>query len=120
MFAVNREGIMNKRWLVGLTSGSTLQGVDAALVEGTGVGLDLRPRLLHYYRQPFPRDLRDLLQRLASNQPQPIRQASLIHRLLGESYAHAARQVVEQAKLPMVQVQCMGCGGHTVFHDTES
>jgi anhydro-N-acetylmuramic acid kinase len=110
---------MKKRWVIGLTSGSSLQGIDAALVEGTGVGMDFRPRLVHFLRQSFPRDLRDLIFRLGANQANPIRQASLVHRLLGESFAQAARLVVEQAKLSLSQVQCIGCPGHTIWHETE-
>lgn len=110
---------MQKRWLIGLTSGSSLAGVDAAAVEATGIGLDLRPRLVHSMRLPFQRDLRDLIAKLGSNQPNTIRQASLLHRLLGETFAQAARMVVDEAKLSMTQVQCIGCPGHTIWHEPE-
>jgi anhydro-N-acetylmuramic acid kinase len=110
---------MHKRWLIGLTSGSSLLGVDAALVEATGIGMDMRPRLAHALRLPFPRDLRDLLARLGSNQPNSIRQASLLHRLMGEAFAQAARLVVDEAKQSMTQVQCIGCPGHTIWHEPE-
>ena len=36
---------MPTRWVIGLTSGSSGDGVDAALVELQGVGLELRSRL---------------------------------------------------------------------------
>ena len=68
--------MMNRRWIIGLTSGSSLQGVDAALTEWTGVGMNARPRLLHFHRQPFAGDLRDLAARLADNQPCAIRDAA--------------------------------------------
>ena len=61
----------------------------------------------------------NLIIRLGSNQPCPIRQASLIHRLIGENYAQAARLVIDKAKLPMNQVLCVGCSGQTIWHETE-
>lgn len=110
---------MLQRIIIGLMSGSSLNGADAAVVEWTGVGLDIRPHLRHFLRWPFPRDLHDLLSRLSANQPCPIRQASLVHRLLGEHFAQAVTRVVEAAKLPLNQVMCIGCPGHTIWHETE-
>ena len=39
---------MNPRWVIGLSSGSSADGVDAALLEVEGVGLDLQARLASY------------------------------------------------------------------------
>jgi hypothetical protein len=38
---------MATRWIIGLASDSGADGVDAALVEVEGSGLDLRARLVH-------------------------------------------------------------------------
>src|SRR5205823_8507776 len=38
---------------------------------------------------------------------------------LGETFAAAARSVAEQAGVTFSQVQCVGCPGHTVWHDPE-
>jgi anhydro-N-acetylmuramic acid kinase len=106
------------RWLIGLSSGSTLDGVDAALVEAEGVGLELRPRLVHALHQPYPRDLRDLIQRVTA-QGAGARQVGLLHRLLGEAFALAGRQVADQASFPLQKVQVVGCPGHTAWHEPE-
>ena len=39
------------RSLIGLSSGSSWDGVDAALVEVDGIGLDMRLRLVHFLHQ---------------------------------------------------------------------
>jgi hypothetical protein len=52
---------MPTRWLIGLASGSSADGVDAVLLEAEGVGLELRVRLVHALSEPYPPDLRDLL-----------------------------------------------------------
>ena len=57
---------MPTRWVIGLASGSSGDGVDAALVESQGVGLELRPRLLQRLHQAFPRDLRELVRRVGA------------------------------------------------------
>jgi anhydro-N-acetylmuramic acid kinase len=108
-----------RRWILGLASGSTADGVDAALVETEGVGLDLRLQVRRSQSLPYPHDLRELLLRFGNGQPVPPRQLSLVHRLVGESFAAAARQLADQATCSLQQVQCAGVSGHHAWHETE-
>src|SRR6266446_4698325 len=109
---------MDTRWLIGLASSSSADAVEAALLEITGVGLGVRARPVHALRQPYARDLRDLLQ-AAPAPPCELKQISLLHRLLGETFAAAARQVADQASFSLQRVQCLACPGHTVWHEPE-
>src|SRR5262245_29083818 len=111
---------MNKRWLLGLSSGTSCNGIDAALVEVSGIGLDLRLRLAHCANQAHARDLRELLLRADASPGLTVRQVNMLHRILGESFAHAVRTVADQAKLPLTQVLCVGLSGHTLWHETET
>lgn len=110
---------MNPRYLIGLASGSSADGVDAALLEMEGAGLTLRARLVQALHRPYPRELRELVLRASAAGPFEVRQVSLLHRLLGETFAATARQVADQASLSLQQVQCIGCSGHTVWHEPE-
>jgi anhydro-N-acetylmuramic acid kinase len=107
------------RWIIGLASGSSADGVDAALAEVDGVGLELRLLQVHGLHQPYGRDLHDLLCRLAGSAPVEVRLVSRLHRLLGETFAAAARTAADHASLSLQKVQCIGCPGHTVWHDAE-
>ena len=110
---------MTTRWLIGLASGSSADGVDAALLESEGAGLELKARLLHALHQPYGRDLRELIVRGSGPGPCEARQLGLLHRLLGEAFAAAARQVADRASFTLQRVQCIGCPGHTVWLDAE-
>jgi hypothetical protein len=44
---------MTTRYLIGLASGSSADGVDASLLETEGVGLELRARLVRTAHQPY-------------------------------------------------------------------
>src|SRR5436190_3800768 len=111
---------MSHRWVIGLSAGSSLSGVDAALVEMTGAGMDSRCRLLHFLNQPYSRDLRDWLSRGSTGMALTPRQIALLHRYLGESFAAAARSLTEQARVPSQQIFCLGLSGHTFWHDTDA
>jgi anhydro-N-acetylmuramic acid kinase len=110
---------MSTRWVIGLASGSSADGVDAALAEVEGAGLDLRVRLRHSLYQPYGGDLRELIRKVCGPAPVEMRQVGLLHRLLGETFAAAARAVADQASASLKRVQCVGCSGHTVWHEVE-
>lgn len=111
---------MTPRWLIGLSSGSTVDGVDAALLQGQGIGTDLRLQLMQFLHLPYPIDLRDLLRQMGGSATGSLKQLTLLHRLLGETFAQAARQVAEKASVPLQSVQVIGCPGHTFYHDADS
>jgi anhydro-N-acetylmuramic acid kinase len=111
--------MQQSRWIIGLASGSSADGVDAALAEVGGVGLELRLLQIHGLHQPYGRDLRELLHRLAGAAPVEVRLVSRLHRLLGETFAAAARTVADHTSLSLQKVQCIGCPGHTAWHDAD-
>ena len=105
------------RHYIGLSSGSSLHGVDAALVRIDGVGATLVPQLVHFLHEPFGRDVRDLLLRFAGEAS--ARHFGLAHRVLGEAFANAARKVVDLTKHTWQQILAIGMSGHTVWHDAD-
>jgi anhydro-N-acetylmuramic acid kinase len=128
---------MSSRWVIGLASGSSGAAVEAALLKLEGAGLDLRAHLLQAVQLSYSRDVRDLIRRItgwsishAGPQTQGpkmgtgaglvgTKQMSLLHRLLGETFAAAARQVADRASFSLQKVHCLGCSGHTIWHDPE-
>jgi anhydro-N-acetylmuramic acid kinase len=110
---------MPTRWIIGLASSSGADEVDAALLEVESTGLDLRARLAASLHQPYGPDLQDLIRRVSGAAPCEIREAAQLHRLLGESFAAAARAVADQASLSLQAVQAVGCPGHTAWHDAD-
>jgi anhydro-N-acetylmuramic acid kinase len=134
---------MANRWIIGLASGASGASVEATLLELEGAGLDLQTRSVQTLQVPIARDLRQLLHRInrlpiANSVPDSerekssvgfdvphgtahpeIKQMSLLHRLLGETFAAAARQVTDRAGFSLQKVQCLGCPGHTIWHDPE-
>jgi anhydro-N-acetylmuramic acid kinase len=93
--------------------------VDAALMDLSGLGLELRLQQLVGVHQPYPADLRELIRRVAGPGACDVRQVSRLHRLLGETNASAARAVADGASLPLQKVLAIGCPGHTVGHDPD-
>jgi anhydro-N-acetylmuramic acid kinase len=110
---------MSTRWVIGLASGCSADGVDASLLEVGGAGLEMQVRLSRALHQPYSPELHALIRQVSTNAACEPRQVSLLHRLLGETFAAAARSVADQASLSLHKVHCIGCPGHTVWHDPD-
>lgn len=109
--------MMNPRYYIGLSSGSSLFGVDAALVRADGLGADVRLRLEHFLHAPFGNELRELLWRVANSPTPEVRHLATLHRVLGETYALAVRQLLDAGRRPIHDILCVGCAGQTLWHD---
>jgi anhydro-N-acetylmuramic acid kinase len=110
---------MSLRWIIGLSSGSRADGADAVLagLEGAGLGLRLAEvRGLHY---PYGPELREGLWKLTRGTPAGVGECGRFDRLLGETFAAAARALADRAGASLQKVQCIGCGGHLAWHEPE-
>src|SRR5262249_43065329 len=67
----------------------------------------------------FPPELRKLVQLVCGTQPTDVGQVSRLHRLLGETYAGAARAVADGAGASLQKVLCVGCPGHPAGHEPD-
>src|ERR1700686_5485691 len=100
---------MTKRYFIGISSGVSLLGVDAALVRADGFGADMGLSLKHFLHMPFGNELRELLWRISTTATPEVKHLATLHRILGETYALAVKQLLEQSKFPVQEVLCIGC-----------
>ncbi|HEX2203768.1 MAG TPA: anhydro-N-acetylmuramic acid kinase [Longimicrobium sp.] len=101
--------------VVGLMSGTSLDGVDAALVEVDGEGVeDVRARVVHWLTLPY-----DDARRSAIHDGILAGTAEALcglHADLGEWFAEAVIRVCEEAGVPRSSVDAVGSHGQTVWH----
>lgn len=100
--------------IIGLMSGTSADGVDAALVD---IGVErgqLRVEVLAHATEPYPPGLRDRVLRVASAGTT----AEICHlsAYLGELFAEAALAVAARAAIPIDEVALIGSHGQTVHH----
>jgi len=86
------------RIVVGISVSSGFEGVDAAVLQVNGIGLELSPRLLASLRVPFPPSLRDWCTRIRLELSEGVRPASHNERVaIVEVAMQALRQMLAQA-----------------------
>lgn len=104
------------RLVVGLISGTSADGIDAALVEVSGAGLQARLRLVTGLTVPFPPADRDELFRMFDPQTATVDRLCRFSFRLGELFAEAAQTVIARAGLAVSRVDLIGSHGQTVWH----
>jgi anhydro-N-acetylmuramic acid kinase len=100
---------------IGIMSGTSLDGVDAALVDLSQAA----PRLVSSYFQPYPAALKEAL--LALHQPahNELHQSQIVACQLAREYAEATKTLLKKAGVAAASVQAIGCHGQTVRHRPE-
>ena len=101
---------------VGLMSGTSMDGIDAALVRIHGSGPDTRIELLEFVTVPYPDQDRERIRSLARDDRISMNELTRMNARLGILFAEAAQSVVNRAGLDMSQVDLIGSHGQTVRH----
>lgn len=98
---------------VGLISGTSTDGVDAALVDFEGGGAVL----VHALNHPYPWDLRKRTEDLLSPEWEgPLTAFGRLHAALGTQFAAAASRLIEEAGVDKAAIRAIGSHGQTVCH----
>lgn len=103
-----------ERLVIGLSSGTSFDGIDAVLVRLSGRGDDVRADLVSFLCEPFDRLLRGRISGAATLTAPELTRLSFE---LGEAFASAAMAVVAQARVAPRDVRLIGSHGQTVFHE---
>lgn len=97
-------------------SGTSADGVDAALVELKGSGVDTKLRLLSFYFSPYPREVKEQIFELFSPETASVDKICRMNFLLGKLFAKAVFSVIDKAGLSPSDIHLIGSHGQTIYH----
>jgi len=98
--------------VAGIMSGTSLDGIDVAIVDIRGPGVST----LAFRTTPYPRPLRAAILAVSDAHTH----TAAISRLnfeLGERYARAVIETCRRAGVPLHSVELIGCHGQTIYHE---
>jgi anhydro-N-acetylmuramic acid kinase len=105
--------------IAGIMSGTSLDGIDVAVIDITGSGFRAKINVLASHSVPYPKKVREALLSV-SNTSSQTGDISRLNFLLGELYAEALEETVERAGIPMNSIKLIGCHGQTIFHEGQA
>ena len=107
------------RRVVGLMSGTSVDGIDAALVEIGGTDEVPEVRLLAFEDRPWPEGVREQIFPLFRPETATVDKIGYMNFLMGEIYAQSVASVVEKAGLTLADIDLIGSHGQTIWHAPE-
>jgi anhydro-N-acetylmuramic acid kinase len=102
--------------VIGLMSGTSADGVDAALVRIEGGPQSMRVRLEAFLIFPFPSGIRQAILTASDPRTGTVDLLCRLNMALGEVFADAALEVAHQAGVGIDSVDLIGSHGQTVQH----
>lgn len=104
----------DERIVIGLMSGTSADGIDAALVRVHGWGHWLEAELVGYVCIPFDPPLAE---RIAAAPRTGVAEVARLNFDIGEAFADAALRLLRKSGMRPTDVHLIGSHGQTIFHD---
>lgn len=108
---------MSTRLMAGAMSGTSADGVDAAIVEIIGRGLEMTARLVHHHHEPYPADLRKSIFSIRERGSAELRELARCAREISLCYSSVVRGALHGAGLDPSDLTAIAAHGQTLFHD---
>ena len=102
--------------IVGLISGTSADGIDAAVCEISGAPPHLYARIRHAITYPYPDGFQRRIHRACQPEHSPVDALCQLNADLGEHFAAAAQRAIVAAGLTGAEVDLIGSHGQTVWH----
>lgn len=105
-----------KKYVVGLMSGTSVDGVDAALVEIENAGTDTKIQLLGFIEYPFPNGMKDFILRNSVKETSNVVDICRLNFLLPHIYTDAIKTLCKDIDFPVEDIDLIGSHGQTIQH----
>ena len=106
----------DERLIVGMMSGSSVDGIDAALVRVTGCCETTTFELVNFVSMPFNLEVRRSIFQLFEYETSTVDKVTLMNAVLGELFAEAAIAVVCGSGMTMSAIDAIGLWPQMVYH----
>ncbi|HFO1050501.1 MULTISPECIES: anhydro-N-acetylmuramic acid kinase AnmK [Bacillus cereus group] len=103
-------------YIAGVMSGTSLDGIDVALVRIEGSGVESKVELIHFTTVPFRNDIKSEIQQALSIENSNVQLICSLNFKLGLCFANAVKEVCKEANFSLEQLDLIGSHGQTIYH----
>ncbi|MGN5653122.1 anhydro-N-acetylmuramic acid kinase AnmK [Bacillus sp. Brlt_9] len=103
-------------YIAGIMSGTSLDGIDVALVHIEGSGVESKVELIHFTTVPFCNDMKNEIQQALSIENSNVQLICSLNFKLGLCFANAVKEVCKDVNFPLKQLDLIGSHGQTIYH----
>lgn len=105
-----------KKLVIGLMSGTSIDGIDCALVEIEGDGLNTKIKLIEFYNYPIDIELKEEILKACSISQSSVDLICRLNFKVGEELAKAAIKTCQLAGVALKEIDLIGSHGQTIYH----
>ncbi|BFT75560.1 anhydro-N-acetylmuramic acid kinase [Paenibacillus sp. P36] len=102
--------------VAGIMSGTSLDGIDVAIVRIDGSGIDAKVKLLHFESFSYEEEVREKLKQLCSIDHSNVALLCGMNFAIAERFADAVVQTAKAAGMNMDEIDLISTHGQTVWH----
>ena len=106
----------NKKLVIGLMSGTSVDGIDAAIVEIIGHGLETEVDLIAFETFPFPTGVPQRILALCQPDTGSVDNICEMNFYIGHLFAEAAKHVIQKSGMSTNDIDLIGSHGQTIHH----
>ena len=107
----------SKRFVVGLMSGTSLDGVDVAIAEIKGSGTSLSIKTRAFASQPYDEKLKQRILRNSIPDTSSVAEICTLNVELAYVYAAAIKKTCSRFAISLEDIGLIGSHGQTIYHD---
>lgn len=104
------------RTIVGLMSGTSLDGLDIALCNISGSGMETRVNLSHFVTKPYSEYHKSHLKKISSVEKVSLAELCWQHTWLAAYHAELILEALSDWNIDPEEVDCIGSHGQTIYH----
>ncbi|MDQ1088819.1 anhydro-N-acetylmuramic acid kinase [Siphonobacter sp. SORGH_AS_1065] len=110
--------IANKqtRRIIGLMSGTSMDGLDVVLCEFEGQGGETQVRVLNFKTVPFDESIKDEIRKVFARREIDFQQLALLNPWIGNLHGSIVLDCLKEWNVNPADIDCIASHGQTVFH----
>jgi anhydro-N-acetylmuramic acid kinase len=104
------------RTIIGLMSGTSLDGLDVALCRFEGSGLGTKTSVLQFKTIPYPSVFKEELKSISFKEQVDLQKLTLLNAYIGTYHGELVLQCLQEWGIPPAEVDVIASHGQTIFH----
>ncbi|MDE0010639.1 MAG: anhydro-N-acetylmuramic acid kinase [Candidatus Poribacteria bacterium] len=106
----------DKKYVIGLMSGTSVDGIDAAIVEIRGHGLETEVNLIAFETCPFPSGVPQRILALCQPDTSRVDDICEMNFYIGHLFAEAVKHILQKSGMSANDIALIGSHGQTIYH----
>lgn len=112
--------VKQEKLIIGLMSGTSLDGLDIALCKISGTGAQTELVLQAFKTVPYPVDIASALQSVAFQKEPELQDITVLHSFLGDYHADLVLETLREWDIEPANIDCIASHGQTIYHAPKS